>query len=182
MDSFIGEIRILPYTFAPLDWAYCNGALMTVQQNPALYSIIGNTFGGTPNVSFNLPNMQGSAAIGAGQGPNLTPRRISSKSVGAPSITLTPPQLPSHNHTLTAQSTTTPADITATPDNQAWLSHGEASGKSFFTFAPSNPSTYVNIHGVALSANGEGKPHDNMQPYLGMNFCISLAGEYPIRP
>lgn len=187
MDSFIGEIRILPYYYPPMDWAYCNGALLQVQQNTALYSIIGNVYGGTPNSNFCLPNMApaspgpGSAPIGAGTGPSLTPRPQQAASVGSTSVTLTVQQIPSHTHIVSAQTTTVLTDFVDDPTNN-YLGHGEKSGtSSFFTYAPVDPAHVTNLKNP-LGGAGTGLAHENRQPFLPMNFCISLAGEYPIRP
>jgi len=187
MDSYTGEIRILPYTFPPMDWAYCNGLEIAVSQNQALYSLIGNLYGGTPNVSFKLPNLAaatqdpGAAPMGTGTGPGLTPRSLQAASVGSKTVTLTTSQIPQHNHTVTAQATSTPADIVDDPTNN-WLSHGESAGnKVFATYAPFDLGHTTPLKNP-LGSTGLGQGHENRHPYLPLNFCICLYGIYPTRP
>lgn len=187
MDSFVGEIRVLPYTFPPMDWAYCNGEEMSATQNQALYSILGNLYGGTVNQTFKLPNMAastnipGAAPMGAGNGPNLTPRPLQAASVGGASVVLTTTQIPPHNHTMTEQTANAPTDIVADPTAN-WLCHGEVSGTStFFSFAPFDAGHTVSFKNP-LSTTGTGQAHENRQPFLPMNFCICLYGIYPLRP
>jgi microcystin-dependent protein len=187
MDSFTGEIRILPYTFPPLDWAYCNGLQIAVMQNQALYSLIGNLYGGTVNQNFNLPNLAaptqdpGAAPMGVGSGPGLTPRALQAASVGSKSVVLTTSQIPQHNHTVTEQHGNA-TDIVAEP-NGNWLSHGEvlSTQKTFTTFAPFDVNK-VTAFKNPLGSVGNGHGHENRHPYLPMNFCICLYGIYPIRP
>jgi microcystin-dependent protein len=190
MDSFIGEIRILPYTFAPEYWAYCNGMQLLITQNQALYAVIGATYGGDLRNYFNLPNMarpsavQGYVPIGMGQGPGLTPRNQSQNGFGDDSVALALTQIPSHNHSLNAQTTTTPADYISDPSN-AYIGRGYAkdTGAAFFSFAAYNATTATTLRSDALDPAGAypDVAHSNKQPYLTMNFCISLAGEYPVR-
>jgi microcystin-dependent protein len=188
-DSYTGEIRILPFTFAPLDWAWCNGQSIAVQQNQVLYSVIANLYGGDRN-AFNLPNMMstttgniGAAPIGMGAGTGLTPRALSPTSFGTPTVTLGVAQIPAHNHSFTAQNTSVTTNIIASPSN-AWLSRGIVQGTSpvlgFQTYVPENPATATTFRDP-LSTSGGGGAHDNIQPSLAVNFCISLYGTYPVR-
>jgi len=187
MDSYVGEIRILPYTYPPADWAYCNGLEIAAAQNQALYSILGNIYGGTQNQTFKLPNLEastsipGAAPMGAGAGPGLTPRSLQAKSAGGPTATLTTLQIPQHNHTVTEQ-VGTAADMVADP-NGNWLSHGEVASvpTTFPTFAPFDANNTVPFKNP-LGSVGNGLAHENRHPFLPMNFCICLYGNYPIRP
>jgi microcystin-dependent protein len=186
MDSFVGEIRILPYTFAPNEWAWCNGQQMAIQQNTTLFSIIGTLYGGNGTSIFNLPNLSpspgspGANPMGQGAGPGLTPRSVG-EVVGASTIALQPNQMPLHNHTLTEQ-VGLPTNLISNPSG-AWLSHGEITSPQSVvkTFVAPDPTKAVAFRGPALSTFGQGQPHQNMQPYLPINFCISLAGYYPPR-
>jgi microcystin-dependent protein len=159
---------------------------MLATQYQALYSVIGNIYGGDTR-TFNLPDLRGSAPMGMGQGPGLTNRTLGPKSVGAPTVTLTPPMMPQHNHTLTEQSTSVNANIIPAPSN-AYLSHGlvlvtpPATYDGFFTYATYDASKQTAFREPALSPAGGGGSHDNNQPSLLINFCICLVGVYPIRP
>ena len=191
MDSFIGEIRILPYPFAPLNWAFCNGQPVNIRQAEALYAVIGSVFGGDNNTYFNLPNLGaaagsvGDAPIGSGRGPNLTPRSLGPRGVGSSRVQLVLNQTPAHTHAFKAETTATLTDLTTDPTN-AFIDRGYVSGTSpvgFYTYAalPAGSSNRTAFREPALSPVGQGVAHDNMLPYLAMNFCISLAGAFPIR-
>ena len=188
MDAYTGEIRILPYTFPPMDWAYCNGQQIQVLQNQALYSLIGNLYGGTVNQNFNLPNLAaptqdpGAAPMGVGAGPGLTPRSLQAASVGSKTVTLTINQIPPHNHTVTEQNAAAASDLVADPSGN-WLSHGEnvSIPSTFATFAPFD-SNKATVFKNPLGSTGTGLAHENRHPYLPMNFCICLNGIYPVRP
>lgn len=188
-DSFIGEIRILPYNYAPDEWAWCNGQLVPAQQNQALFSVIGALYGGNGTTNFNLPNLmtptfEPAAAMGVGEGPGLTPRTITPDTLGDVSVTVAVTDMPMHSHGFTAQSTSVVANLIANPAN-AWLARGiyaDATASAFYTYAPENPLGQVAFRGPALSTTGQGGAHENRQPFLVVNFCISLAGTYPLRP
>ena len=174
---FVGEIRAFPFDFAPLDWAYCSGQSMPVQQNTALYSVIGNTYGGNQQ-SFHLPDLRGRAAMGTGTGPGRSPRLIGD-AVGSASVTLNLGQLPLHDHKIVAQADNAGS---AQPDNR-FLAQGGTSGSRPTpqpTYAEGTLNTPLAANALALS--GQSGAHSNMQPYLALNFCICLYGEYPIKP
>lgn len=179
MDSFIGEVRIMGFGYAPEGWAQCNGQIMSVQQNPALYSIIGNSFGGTPGQTFQLPNFQGQAPVGDGTGTGLTPR-VLGEGYGTPSVQLTQSEIPSHTHSWTG-ALAPAADTGAVPSSQTYLSHGfnkaVTPNVAIPNFIQASPSTLMSP--AAVSVYGGGAAHENRQPYLTLNFCISLDGEYP---
>ena len=191
MDSYIGEIRILPYTFAPYEWAYCNGNRMNINQAQALYAVIGSVFGGDNATYFNLPNLgqsagqPGDAPMGSGAGPNLTPRTLGPNAVGTPRAQLALNQMPMHNHPIKAEMTTTLTDLIAVPTG-AYMSRGYVANTppiGFFTYAPppTDPSKLTTFREPALSIAGQSSSHLNQQPYLAMNFCISLSGVFPVR-
>jgi microcystin-dependent protein len=172
-DQFIGEIRQVGFNFAPQGWALCNGQLMPIAQNTALFSLLGTNFGGNGTTTFGLPNLQGLVALGMGQGPGLSPYSIGN-TVGAASITLNVPQLGPHNHPALAESGRAGATL-GTPVGNAW-------GKSGVGDTPYSTAA----HNVTMSQNstasaGGGAPHNNLMPYLTVNFVIALVGIFPAR-
>lgn len=176
MDPFVGEIRILGFSFAPVDWAYCDGQQMPISQYQALFAILGTTFGGNGTTTFGLPNMQGNAPMHWGSGPGLTPRTLG-ETLGTASVTLTSQQLPAHSHAFFAAAT--PSDSTklvATPASNAQLSTSNP-GKLYTT----TTTPPVSFSPKAIGPAGQSQPHDNLQPLLTMNFCISLNGLFPSR-
>lgn len=184
MDSFIGEIRIFGFNYAPQDWALCNGATLPIAQHPALYSIVGTTFGGDGRNTFGLPNLQSRAPIGVDLGAG---GKIGA-TAGTENVTLTSNQLPSHNHkfngSYVALSPTTRPLYKSSPTATDSLSVMFAAAEqlpSFTQTTPANASLNAAAVGVA-GGNGATLPHENRQPFLALNFCISLNGEYPVRP
>jgi microcystin-dependent protein len=174
-EYFIGEIRMFGGTFAPLDWAFCNGQTLSISQNDVLYSLIGVTYGGDGVSTFNLPDLQGRVPIHMGTGTGLTTRIIGNK-VGTETVTLQTTNLPQHNHTLSASSASTNA--TAVPANTKVL--GTATGNLTLYVSTNTASTVMNSASISASAGG-GTSHDNMAPTLCVNFIIALAGIYPTR-
>lgn len=185
MDAFTGEIRIFGFSYAPIDWAYCNGAQVLYQQNPALYSILGTYYGGTVGQNFNLPNMQGCLPIGQGTGPGLSTRTIG-QTVGAEGVTLNANNLPSHNHNANvvsaASSTKTAGPATTAPLSLASQVLSNNVNINSFVLDPATPNTIMNP-GV-LQPFGAAAPaaHENRQPFLAMSYCICTQGYYPVRP
>ena len=188
MDSFLGEVRVFGFNFAPQDWAYCNGQVLGVQQSQALFAVIGNIYGGSQaQQTFALPNLCGRAPMGAGSGPGLTQRAVGA-AAGGESVALTPAQNASHNHTLNAQNPTDPtvmSTIDSVPTATHWLSRVVHTNPAppvtvLKAFSTGTPNTQ--LPAAAIGASGGGQPHDNRQPSLAMNFCISMAGEFPMRP
>ena len=166
MDPFVAEVRIFPFNFAPRGWAFCDGQLMPISQNTALFSLLGTTYGGDGRSNFALPNLQGSAAIQQGQGPGLSLYELG-QTGGEASVTLAANQLPGHTHTLSASSNSA---TTGTPAANA-------------TLAVSTPAAYGPAQNlVPMTSLGQPAiPHNNMQPYLTLNFCIALQGVFPPR-
>ena len=174
MDPFVAEIRIFPFNFAPRGWAWCNGQLLPISQNTALFSLLGTTYGGNGQSNFALPNLQGSAAMFSGQGPGLSLRSLG-ETGGSQTVTLTVTAMPSHTHTINAKT----GGGTANPTNMVWgTSNAGKSAANFY--APAAPSP-VNMNAVALANTGGNQPHNNMMPYLTLNFNIALQGVYPPR-
>ncbi len=174
MDPYLGEIRIFAGNYAPSDWAFCDGRELSVVQNNALFSIIGITYGGDGKTTFKLPDLRGCAPMHFGNGPNLTPRTIA-QSIGLITVTLNETQMPIHNHT--AQGSSVVAGGIDNPTNAIWGSESALSAKP-----------YVNVkNAVAMKADivkpqGGNQPHNNMQPFVAMNFIICLEGIYPPKP
>jgi microcystin-dependent protein len=161
-DPFLGEIRVFPYNFAPRGWAVCDGQLLPISQNTALFSLLGTQYGGNGIQSFALPNLQGRVAIGAGQGPGLSPR-FQGDSGGSESVPLFVDNLPPHAHVLPGSSNQT----TDRPAGNA-PAVGGSYGPRDTTMAPS---------GFA----GGGVPVPTMPPYLTFTICIAMAGIFPAR-
>ena len=173
MNPFIGEIRIYGFNFAPKGWALCNGQLMAIAQNTALFSILGTTYGGNGQTTFGLPNLQDSVPIHAGQGPNTSDYSLGQVG-GEPTVTLNQQELPAHTHPVNALNGF-PANLSA-PDPQAGMS--KSSQGNAWLNPPSSP---VPMSMSIVGLQGGDQPHNNMMPYLTLNFCIALQGIFPPR-
>jgi len=173
MDPFVAEIRIFPFNFAPKGWAFCDGQLLPLSQNTALFSLLGTTYGGDGKSNFALPNMQGNAPMHPGQGPGLSLHDLG-ETGGSETVSLLESEIPSHSHSMGAQNV--PLGTVQTPTGNVF-SH-PASGN---LFNKANP-VVVNMADQTLAPAGGDQPHNNMQPYLTLNFCIALQGVYPARP
>lgn len=179
MDPFVAEIRIFPFNFAPKGWAMCNGQLMPISQNTALFSLLGTTYGGDGKSTFALPNMQGNAPMHPGQGQGLSLRDLGEEG-GAADVTLLVSEMPMHVHTAQASDS---AATTVTPTGQLAAEGQWDNGQSFGVIgAYSNQAPNTQMNPQALSVAGSSQPHTNMQPYLTLNFCIALQGIFPPRP
>ena len=168
-DPFVGEIRVFPFNFAPEGWALCNGQLLPISQNAALFSLLGTQFGGDGKSNFSLPNLQGSVPINQGSGAGLTEREMGEVG-GAPTVTLTVAEIPKHSHAV---------DCAATGTNDDPLDAVFAGSQAGDAYAP--PGTMVNMNAAAVAQAGGSQPHNNMPPFLVLNFCISLKGIFPSR-
>lgn len=169
-DPFTAEVRIFPFNFAPKGWAWCDGQLMPIQQNTAIFSLLGTTYGGNGEGNFALPDLQGRAPVHPGQGPGLSLYDLG-QTGGTETVSLLASEIPSHNHTLRAVNQY--ADVT-TPSPTVAL--GEAAAGA--AYADSANSA---LDGQALSPAGGGQPHNNLMPYLTLYFCIALQGVFPPR-
>jgi microcystin-dependent protein len=174
-EPYLGELRIFGFSFAPQGWAYCDGQLMSIAQNTALYAVIGTTFGGDGQTTFALPNMQGNAPMEWGAGTGLTPRSIG-EVLGTASVTLTTQQIPSHNHMFYGATAGDPTQYQAAPTNQAQIS--AASPGQVYSATPLPP---VPFSQKAIGGAGQSQPHDNLQPLLVLNFCMAMVGLFPSR-
>lgn len=170
-EHYIGEIRIFPGNFAPAGWALCNGQLLPISQNTALFSLLGTYYGGDGKVTFALPNLQQRMPLHAGAGPGLTPRSLGEQG-GDAVVTLTEQQMPSHSHGMNASS----AAATVQSPNNALLAKPVTLSAPYHDVAAIAPSA-PGMLGLA----GGGSAHNNQQPYLALNFIIALTGIYPPR-
>lgn len=180
MDPYIGEIRAFGFNFAPANWAFCNGEIMAISQNTALFSILGTTYGGNGQSTFALPNLQGRSPMHWGSS-NTGLNTVVGEPLGEPSVTLTTNEMPQHIHTVTAVDVAKGAgglERTAGPvtDGSSYLS--QASGA--YLYSSSIPGSTAFADGAIATAGGS-QSHENMQPYLALNFCISLYGIFPSR-
>lgn len=168
MDPYVGEIRLFAGSYAPMDWAFCYGQQLNISQYSALYSIIGNTFGGDGRTFFHLPDLRGKAPMHQGQGPGLTQRDYA-ESGGSETVTLLETEIPNHSHTVNAAS----AGTQSSPTDGVWANPGRRSTPLYA------PAPTVASNPLALGAAGGSQPHNNMQPHVGMNYIICLQGIYP---
>lgn len=175
MDPFVAEIRAFGFNFAPTGWALCNGQLLAISQNTALFSLLGTNYGGDGRSTFGLPNLQGSAAIhaGASAGPGLT-QHFLGETGGTQNITLITSELPAHGHAASGKT----GGTVASPAGQVWGNPGGRPAPNFFANAV---GTAQSMNPLALSLTGGNQPHNNLMPYLTVNFCIALQGVYPAR-
>lgn len=179
-DPFIGEIRLFPFTYAPQGWLYCDGATYPVQQYQALASILGKIYGGDGQTTFQVPNLQGLAPVGFGQGTGLSGYPLA-QTGGTAQVTLDQTTIPTHDHTAYAAGAIA---TTSTPSNSDFFAvpnvTSSESWKAYHTFdsagnlAPVNPA-------FLQPAPGGSTPHENRQPYLALAFCINYDGVYPVQ-
>lgn len=170
MDTFIGEIRAFGFNFPPAGWAQCNGQLLPISQNTALFSLLGTMYGGDGKSTFALPDLAGSAPMHQGQGDGLSERFVG-ETGGQNPVTLLNPEMPAHTHFVSGSPR--PANEND-PTNSYWGSAENLYGPNAAPPQQMAPQT--------LGVAGGGQPHDNLQPYLCVNFCIALRGIYPKRP
>lgn len=176
-DSFVGQIQVFPYSFTPVNWVICDGRTLPINQNVALFSLLGTYFGGDGRTTFGIPNLLGRATYGGGYGggPNI------GAATGTTTVTLDQTQIAAHTHSLVG--TTQPGTALAAAGNAfATTAVGsKGSGSSGFNrYSTSNTNTA--LAPGSLSNTGGSQPHNNMQPYLGMNYYICLYGNFPERP
>jgi microcystin-dependent protein len=171
MDPFVAEIRIFPFNFAPKGWAFCDGQILPLSQNTALFSLLGTTYGGDGKSNFALPNMQGNAPMHPGQGPGLSLHDLG-ETGGSETVSLLESEIPSHSHNLRADV----VDLADTNVPSPAASLALSSGGTLY-----QGTANTQMDGQMLAPAGGDQPHNNMQPYLTLNFCIALQGVYPPR-
>jgi microcystin-dependent protein len=170
-DPFVAEIRIFPFNFAPRGWAWCDGQLMPLSQNTALFSLLGTTYGGDGKSNFALPDLQGRAPMHPGQGPGLSLHDLG-ETGGSETVTLLESEIPSHNHSLNFVNATATSTI---PENANFASSPQPNASVY-----ANSISNLKMASILNPAGGS-MPHNNMQPYLTFYFCIALQGVYPPR-
>lgn len=175
-DAFFGEIRLFAGNFAPMNWAFCNGQLLSIAQNAALFSLLGTQYGGDGKTTFALPNLQGIAPMGQGDGPGLTPRTVGEQT-GTSTVTLTTSEMSAHTHL--PQAVNTPSSSNS-PANSYWA-ETPAVGRKKEQIAIYGDAPNASMVPNALASAGGNQPHNNMQPFLAINFIICLIGEFPSR-
>jgi microcystin-dependent protein len=175
-NPYVGEIRAFGFNFAPYQWASCAGQTLAISQFTALFSIIGTTYGGNGTTTFQLPNLQDMAPMHWGNGAGLTPRTIG-QTLGTSNVTVTVPQMPTHNHVMAVAEEKATGQAQGSPSPSAWLG-GSVPGATY-----TNTTSALNapFSPKAISTNGGSQPHQNLQPLLTLNFCISLYGIFPSR-
>jgi microcystin-dependent protein len=174
-DPFIAEIRMFAGNFAPRGWAFCQGQILSIAQNTALFSLLGTTYGGNGQTTFALPDLRGRVPVGTGQGPGLPSVNLGEQA-GAPTHTLTNTEMPAHNHPAQTAGINAPGTASS-PGGNTWATSTARDN----VYTSGTPSAPMAAGSVSVGIAGGSQPHNNMQPYLGMNYIIALEGIYPSR-
>jgi microcystin-dependent protein len=184
-QPFLGQVELFAFDYPPKNWAVCDGSLLLISQNQALFSLLGTTYGGDGLENFRLPDLRGRVAMGAGAGGGLTPRNLGD-TAGEETVTLTVSQsVPNHAHALRGVYLPDAKSNTFLPDSSVVLARSvanDATGKDLGLQIYAQDPTPGNIMADASISTTGGQPHANMMPYVTVNVCIALAGEYPSRP
>jgi microcystin-dependent protein len=168
VTPFLGEIRYVGFNFAPQGWALCNGQLLSIADNTALFTLLGTFYGGDGKTTFALPDMRGRVPVATGQGLNLTNRFIGSTG-GQESVTLTGPQMPKHRHALKA--------VSGVGNSKAPSGNALANSSTVAIYSSQAPD--VTLEAASMTSQGSNQPHENMQPFLAVTCIIALQGIYP---
>lgn len=176
MDPFVGEIRLISFPFAPRGWALCDGSLLPISQNTALFALLGTQYGGNGQSTFGLPDLRGRAVVGAGQGAGLT-NYVQGASTGTESVTLLSPNLPAHTHALSA---TVPVSTAAGASSSPASGYFAAVNSQYGDSAGGGNMAPALLNGNSAPA-GSSQPHENRMPFLVLNYCIALQGIFPQR-
>jgi len=183
-EPFLGQVEIFAFNFPPKGWTTCSGQTLSIQQNQALFSLLGTTYGGNGQTTFGLPDLRGRVAIGWGQGQGLSNYDLG-EVTGTEAHTLLISEMAAHNHSLNVNSTTAATSNTDVPStsvvlgNTAGKQSGVANPFALNLYASGAPGGTLDPH--AIGVGGGGQPHANLMPYLTMNFCIALVGIFPSR-
>ena len=178
-EPFIGEIRLMPYSYAPREWARCEGQMMQIQENPSLFSIISTTYGGDGMRTFALPDLRSKVPMNQGHGIGLTQRMIGWR-VGSPTTTLHTNEMPSHNHVLNVSRVTLPDHPEPGQDRLPHILRNDTEKENVYVKTP-EVGNYIPMASATLSNTGSSLAHNNIQPSLGICYCIALDGIYPSR-
>lgn len=179
-DPFLAEIRIFPFPYAPYGWAMCSGQIMAISQNSALFALVGVTYGGNGTSNFGLPNLGGIAPMQMGQGAGLSDYSWG-ETGGVSQVTLLQSNLPSHNHALAADASTTNG-TSPDPSGQLYMRGSTTQPGTEYSFPfTTDTSKQTSFGPTAIGPSGGSQSHNNMMPYLTLNFCIALQGEFPPR-
>jgi microcystin-dependent protein len=179
-SPFVAEITMFGFNFAPKGWALCQGQLLPISQNTALFSLLGTMYGGDGKSTFALPNLMDQTTLSLGQGPGLS-QYFQGEQTGAATVTLQTSELPLHNHTLSA-STNAGTTVTAAGNQLGVGSTGDKQNSwNANIYSPNPTQATTGLSPLALSQTGSSQPHNNMQPYLTLNFCIAMQGVFPPR-
>ena len=180
-SPFVSEITIFAFSFAPTGWAFCQGQLLPISQNTALFALLGTMYGGDGKSTFALPNLQGQTAVAFGQGPGLS-SYAQGEEVGVPNVTLLTSEMPLHSHFFAAN--TTAGTTVQAAGNQLGVGQGGTKQNSYNAniFSTQINLATTGLSPLAVSNTGQSLPHNNMQPYLTLNFCIAMQGIFPARP
>lgn len=170
---FIGEIKTFGFNFAPRNYAFCDGRSLNIAQNTALFSLIGTSYGGNGTTTFRIPDLRGRVSNHQGSGPGLTPYTLGEQS-GAETVSLLVANLPAHTHTLRADSVISSAASGSSPSS-TFLANSARTSR--YVTGTANSA----LNGTAIVSQGSGVAHENMQPYLALNYCIALTGAFPSR-
>jgi microcystin-dependent protein len=176
MDPFVAEIRIFPFNFAPKGWAFCDGQIMPISQNTALFSLLGTTYGGDGRSTFALPNMQGNAPMHPGQGPGLSLYDLG-ETGGTTTVTVLTSEMPAHSHSINCIDGARVGGGAGAPGNAVPVKTAGTPANAYTSGATQNQTMALSM----VSLVGGNQPHNNMMPYLTLNFCIALQGVYPQR-
>ncbi len=176
MDPFVAEIRIFPFNFAPSGWAFCDGQILPISQNTALFSLLGTTYGGDGKSNFALPDLQGRVPIHPGQGPGLSSYDLG-EPLGSDAVTVLQSEMPAHSHSLNAENPAVGSADQSAPSPSAVL----AASTGGFAYVTGATAPAVQMNPAMIGMLGGSQPHNNLQPYLTLNFCIALQGIFPPR-
>lgn len=177
-DPFLGEIRMVGFNFNPVGWALCNGQLLPIAQNSALFALLGTTFGGNGTTTFGLPDLRGRAPVGMGNGPGLTPI-VQGEQAGVEQVTLLQTQMPTHTHQVAVAGTSTEPASTPSNANNVLGASGGGQGNATIWSTALNQPVPLNPNQVGIA--GGSQPFAVRNPYLGTNFIIALQGIFPSR-
>jgi len=172
-DPFVAEVRIFPFSFAPTGWAFCDGQLLPISQNTALFSLLSTNYGGDGLATFALPDLRGRAPMHPGQGTGLSPHTLGERG-GSNTVTLAQSEMPAHGHALMAAPI---AALVKQPGSTLAMARSR-NGNAY----QDTPGNLVAMNTNAIGQAGGSQPHNNMQPYLTLNFCLAMQGVFPPRP